>query len=350
MIIDISLYRIGGRGGVEEAVYTVCKGLEKKGHRVRIFIEEKPSYEKFLSKFSEVYIYGNETGKDGENLDDCSIRYAEILQEIGLPNVTIAAHMPMQSYICYKALKYCSDVSPLIISWIHSPLSFFTLNEPLRLCKGHLAISSSVADEINQVIGDGKVRIVGNPIELENIDEVKRTKDKLRLLCIGRIDAYKNIKLLFSILSKVNTDFELTVIGDGSLVPVLKLFSKTLGIEGKIKWLGWLDDPWSEVKEASLLISTSIKEGFGLVIAEALARGIPVIATDSGGPKDFVNRSNGWLIKDFNEDECIEIINKIGKNILELPSAIKCKESIKRYESKKVIKEIEDFILEFIND
>ena len=48
--------------------------------------------------------------------------------------------------------------------------------------------------------------------------------------------------------------------------------------------------------EYSLLLSTSVSETFGLAVAESIAHGTPVVCTDSGGIRDFVNETNGVII------------------------------------------------------
>ena len=63
---------------------------------------------------------------------------------------------------------------------------------------------------------------------------------------------------------------------------------------------------------ADVFVAPSVDEPFGQVYLEAMACGLPVIATDSGGPRSFVNtdpaRPNGWLVTPDNETELADAI------------------------------------------
>ena len=56
MLIDIALYYVGGRGGVETVTTKVYENLKKKGHRVRVIIAYVPPYLKWIGSLGEVYI------------------------------------------------------------------------------------------------------------------------------------------------------------------------------------------------------------------------------------------------------------------------------------------------------
>jgi glycosyltransferase involved in cell wall biosynthesis len=61
----------------------------------------------------------------------------------------------------------------------------------------------------------------------------------------------------------------------------------------------------------SLLLSTSVSETFGLSVAEAIAHGTPVVGTDSGGVRDFVNEGNGLVVDIRDVDGIVDAIIKV---------------------------------------
>ncbi|GEO24718.1 hypothetical protein AAC03nite_05030 [Alicyclobacillus acidoterrestris] len=117
-------------------------------------------------------------------------------------------------------------------------------------------------------------------------------------------------------------------------------FAKDAGILNRIEWLGWLDDPWEHLDSASVLVLTSDFEGFGLVLVEALCRGVPVVASNCPvGPSDIVqNGKNGWLFNPGDVDELARILKKISDGSMSLPSIEECVKSIQKFRNDNVIR------------
>lgn len=126
--------------------------------------------------------------------------------------------------------------------------------------------------------------------------EVKRRmpQDPLRLLYVGRIHPEKNlgilIKQLAALPSSRKSSVELTVIGDGVERADLKLLSEKIGIASNIRWLGW--QPKEELpkfyRTADVLVNPSYYEGMPNVVLEAMATGVPVVASDVPGNRSVV--------------------------------------------------------------
>ena len=82
-----------------------------------------------------------------------------------------------------------------------------------------------------------------------------------------------------------------------------------------------------------------------MVLAEALSKGIPVIATRCGGPMDIVQDGiNGWLV-DKNDYKVAEIINNIITNKIALPLQQVCISSVEKFSDDIVISNIESAII-----
>lgn len=106
------------------------------------------------------------------------------------------------------------------------------------------------------------------------------------------------------------------IAGDGVLARELKRHSKKLGVEDCIEWLGQVsrDKIKPLYKECNAFILTSKRESFGVVYAEALASGMPVIATRCGGPEDLMNAHNGILVDVGSIEEISAALKKIYLN------------------------------------
>lgn len=106
---------------------------------------------------------------------------------------------------------------------------------------------------------------------------------------VARLEKEKNIPLALEVFQKVLKDIPkvgLIIFGTGSEESRLKSYTNELGIGGSVKFEGWTDDPVSAYKSADLLLVTSLYEGYGMNIIEALACGCPVVSTDVGVARD----------------------------------------------------------------
>jgi glycosyltransferase involved in cell wall biosynthesis len=127
-----------------------------------------------------------------------------------------------------------------------------------------------------------------------------RHRDIKIILWIGNLEhGVKQPDILLNIielLNKKNLNYNLFIAGNGAL---LNYFKNNLNYSNylKIKLLGYVDDIEDLISKSHIIITTSILEGFGRTITEAFSYSKPVIAFDSGGPKEIIiNNYNGFLI------------------------------------------------------
>jgi N-acetyl sugar amidotransferase len=166
-----------------------------------------------------------------------------------------------------------------------------------------------------------KITVVHNNINPIFFNSAKQPVDTKNFIFInvGGLVPIKNHKLLidaFEIAAKKNPDSILQIAGDGPLRKELEDYINDKGIENRIFFLGLLsrDEVVKEIKNAQALISASHVETFGINIVEALACGKPVIATDSGGPRDIVTPGDGYLVKDHNPEALADAMTKLIQN------------------------------------
>jgi D-inositol-3-phosphate glycosyltransferase len=119
------------------------------------------------------------------------------------------------------------------------------------------------------------------------------------VLFVGRLDPVKalpDLLLAFAILSE-RSECRLVLVGDGPERNRLRQLAGRLRIVDKVQFVG--PKPRREVASwmsaADLLVLPSVSEGFGLVLAESIACGRPVVATRCGGPEDIVTPELGRL-------------------------------------------------------
>jgi teichuronic acid biosynthesis glycosyltransferase TuaC len=137
------------------------------------------------------------------------------------------------------------------------------------------------------------------PSKLAPSESIGRTR--FRFLNVALISANKGQDTLLYAMSKLvraGVDVELRIVGDGVLRPSLNRLAAELGISSRVTFLGTLgrDRVVEQMQAADAFVLSSRHETFGVVLIEALACGLPVIATTCGGPECIVEPDDGLLV------------------------------------------------------
>ena len=118
-----------------------------------------------------------------------------------------------------------------------------------------------------------------------------------RFLFVGRLVDWKRLDFVLQALAAI-PGAQLEVIGDGAMRPAWTALAQSLGIADRVHWLGWRPQPECAaiLHGATALLLPSIYECGGAVVLEAMACGIPVVATAWGGPADYLDPTCGILV------------------------------------------------------
>jgi len=136
--------------------------------------------------------------------------------------------------------------------------------------------------------------------------------EKLRLLAVGRMVAIKGYHVLLRscrALSDRNIRWRLTMIGDGPMRNQLEVLAGELGIADYVEFTGPVgqDDIARYFDGADVMVVSSFMEGVPVVLMEAMAKGLAVIATNVGGIGELVDHGHcGWLIPTGDEGALTE--------------------------------------------
>jgi len=174
--------------------------------------------------------------------------------------------------------------------------------EPVKHASRVIAVSNFQKNEIMQWTGSA-AEVIPNVVdeELFNVSD-KPVGSMIEFILVGILSEVKGIDILLNAVKKVADkgihNFHISIIGSGAILDELRAQSAQLKIEQFISWKGAMDQRQiaRELRESDCFISSSRHESFGVAIVEALATGLPVIATKSGGPEDIIKQNNGILV------------------------------------------------------
>lgn len=161
------------------------------------------------------------------------------------------------------------------------------------------------------------------PVDENEFLELKRSphnkKGKIRLLVVARMVPYKKYDTVLdamNILKKENTDFSLTIIGNGPLENEIKEKIKTYGLQTNINIVSSVDfeKMKSYYSSSDMVILASVYEAYGMIIPESMACGCGVLVSDTSGIKFMVDEGkNGYIFKTGNPEDLAEKITKSVK-------------------------------------
>lgn len=133
---------------------------------------------------------------------------------------------------------------------------------------------------------------------------------------VSYLRPFKNPDILvkaFRELKTRNVPVRLFVAGGGEMLPSLQQMSKDLGVEDYIHWLGNVQDPKSVLQASDMFLLVSTGEAFGLVLAEAMACGVPIVGTRSGSLPEVVDEGKtGLLVPPRNAEELATAIQALS--------------------------------------
>ena len=145
---------------------------------------------------------------------------------------------------------------------------------------------------------DSQMGYIYNPISVSDFMQAPFNNTKCNFVALGRLHKIKNYPLMlqaFKIVSETHENIHLSIAGSGSLEIELKKLVEQLGIKEKVDFLGNVRDVPSLLNRMDVLLLSSTSEACPMVILEAMASGLPVIATDVGGVSELIS-DNGIVV------------------------------------------------------
>ena len=188
-----------------------------------------------------------------------------------------------------------------------------------------VATSRGVADDLTRNFGVGpdSMRVLPNPVDLGVVRaraaEPLAPGEHLRsgepiIVAAGRLADAKNYPLLIDAVAKLRESIpaRLFILGQGELEPVLRRRVTDRGLDTAVTFLGFQSNPWKFIAQADVFALSSHYEGFGNVLIESMALGVPVVATASAGTRDILDaEDNGLLVNSHTVDAFAAALHRV---------------------------------------
>jgi glycosyltransferase involved in cell wall biosynthesis len=220
-----------------------------------------------------------------------------------------------------------------------------------------LTVADYWKDGINKEIDiRTPIRVVHNPVNITEYNGVLTKKGlsnelRKRVLYLGKISKNKGVFDILEVVPKIlkdnpNVIFTFAGNGDGDSLKHFWERVSELNINSNIEFLGWLDtlEKVQVLSNSDMLLLPSYKEAFGKVLIEAMAAGIPVVASNVGGIPDIIkNFENGILINAGDQTQLTDGIKFLLNNKKEY---VEMSEQniidVQKFDVNKIIKKLED--------
>jgi glycosyltransferase involved in cell wall biosynthesis len=312
-------------GGVERVVEEVCQRLACQGHRVRVITlntAAAPAHEVIagVDVYRAAAIQLTGLVRMQSSISPAMLPLAWRLGRSDRPDILHAHNLFFSSTAVAVALKHLLKI-PLVTTLHlgslrhlggHSQLIASCYERVIgraiiRNCDRLIAVSEAVAKHaLSLGARPEAVRTIANGVDPNEFQPDPERLDgtakngTFRIACVGRLIFNKGPQFLIEAAPSIlaaRPDAEFVFVGDGPLRAGLEERTRELGIGQRVRFLGTRPDVSAILRGCDLLVRPSLLEGMPLAILEAMACGLPVIATPISGSAELVSHGqNGLLV------------------------------------------------------
>lgn len=299
-----------GVGGAERLVVNLADKMSARGHQVMIVSLTGPTL--FKPVDPAIQVVALEMVKSPLGFVRAYGLLRRLIHEFQ-PNV-VHSHM-VHANLLARLVRLSVSV-PRLVCTAHNTneggrlrMLAYRLTDALADVSTNVSREAVEAFEGQGAVPRGKMLAVLNGIDCEVFSPDARSRSEIRqsfavdreikvFIAVGRLFEAKDYPNLLNAFAQASTSLThscLWIVGDGPLRADLEARAGTLGLTGRVRFLGVRHDIPALLRAADVFVLSSAWEGFGLVVAEAMATETPVVATNCGGVKEVVGDC-GYLV------------------------------------------------------
>ncbi len=239
-------------------------------------------------------------------------------------DVIEADHMPNLQLLPLRVVAWIRGV-PLVVTWHEvwgkegwrayvgrmGPVAALVERICIRIPDRIVAVTTGTADKLVAMGAKREhIYVVPNPVDLDQLQAAVAHPSAPELLFVGRLNEHKQANLAIEaarILAARGHDIHLGLVGVGPEESRLRDQVAYAGLNPRVTFYGAIDaqaDLWSLIRGTKVLLAPSIREGFGLVVAESLAMGTPVVCVShpENESSNLVSPATGSVVPAFDAE------------------------------------------------
>jgi glycosyltransferase involved in cell wall biosynthesis len=288
-------------GGPARSVPQTCMELARLGLSIELLtqestdmvnLKENPHFSVKYRSICELFRYGSRLSN--KNIDLIH------LQHIWNPYIQVMAFWAWK-----KNIPYIITPRGMLEPWImaHNPWKkrvamFLYQRKAIQRASYIHATAQIEADHIRALGFSNPISIIPNGVDLTEVKEVKENYGSKKMVFLSRIHPKKGIELLLEVWRSLDSKgWKLEIAGDGELSYITGLKYRARDLEN-VEFVGpqYGKAKWDFLRSADVMVLPSYSENFGIVVAEALVVGVPVITTKDTPWEDLERYECGWWI------------------------------------------------------
>jgi len=296
-----------GLGGAEKQICLLADKLNDNQHQIKIVSLGNCSENKVLPTSKSIDVINIDMKKSIIGLIHGVINLRNIIKEYA-PEV-VHGHMFHANIVSRLALLW-KNKEITVISTAHNKneggkLRMLAYRLTDFLCHTSTNVSKEALEEFIRLkaFNRSKSRTIYNGIDIDKFrynslsrqvirSELDLKEGEVLLLAVGRLTAAKDYPNLLNALCLLPQEYKLAIIGDGDLRIEINELIARLNLQNRVTLLGVKEDVTPYYSACDIFVLSSLWEGFGLVVAEAMSCERLVIGTNSGGVREVIGDDN----------------------------------------------------------
>lgn len=308
------------RGGAENQLAVLVREQVKLGMAVSVcYLKGEPELEGELATAGAKVVHDLANKSPFQQL---RLLKALVKKE----NPVLHGHLPRAELIA----RFSAGKSPLIVSRHNAEpffpgaprvISSFLSHLVVKRAKSVIAISHAVSDFLlisNEVMEKKKIVVIHYGYQPHMNDARATSKievgsESIVIGTVSRLARQKDLPTLLSAFAKYQKVFpqaRLVIVGGGDEKSSLEDFASRLGIAEQIEWVGRTSDIPHYLSRMDTFVLSSLYEGFGLVLLEAMDAGVPIIASDNSAIPEVLGGAFSGLTRTSDVDDFYEKLVK----------------------------------------
>lgn len=248
--------------------------------------------------------------------------------------------------------------APLLNWMIYYPAEKFLS----RFTDGLITINQEDYRRAQKFHAGKTILIPGVGIDLDKFQKKEPTRQEIRnklgipdgkiiLMSVGELTKRKNHMVVIDALARLKEyDILYVICGDGPLKAQLRAKAEELGVRDRVKLLGFRKDIAELHKAADIFVFPSLQEGLPVAVMEAMASGLPIVASKIRGNEDLIsNNQGGYLVNPTDSEQVAKAIEKMIQNTKKREKMEERNlEIITKYGQETVLQKMDEFFDEIV--